>query len=83
MTAGADVPSQRRTRRALTAALVVVATVGLLVAGHGGAPVGVRLVAACGGLVAGAISLVTARRKGDLLGWYAIAIALLLLRLLS
>jgi serine kinase of HPr protein (carbohydrate metabolism regulator) len=82
MTTRAKLPSRRRARRVLTGTLVVLATVGLLVAGQGGAPVALRLTAGGVALVAAATSFAVARRKGDLAGWYAIAVALLVWRLL-
>jgi hypothetical protein len=66
----------------LTSSLAVIATVALMVAGQDGAATVVRVTAAVVAVIAGATSLVTGRRKGDLVGWYVIAAALLVVRLL-
>jgi len=74
--------SRTRMRGALTVALAVVATVALMVAGQDGAVALARVTAVVVAVAAGTTSLVTARRKGDLVGWYVIAVALLVVRLL-
>lgn len=84
MTGGTGARSRAgsRSRGALTVALAVIATVALMVAGQDGAIASARVTAAVVAVAAGSASLVTARRKGDLGGWYIIAVALLVVRLL-
>ena len=77
-------PSRRdRVRRAAVGLLVVMATLGCCVFGVTDQTATVRAVAAVATAVVMAGSLALARKRGNLLGWYVVAVGTTLLRVLS
>lgn len=76
-------PETTETRTCLLAMLVVIATIALLTAGvTTPARPPVALIAGGVAVVSGALSLVVARRRGNLVGWYAMALGVMVLRAL-
>ncbi|WP_144760548.1 hypothetical protein [Curtobacterium sp. 9128] len=70
-------------RRRFTALLVVLATLACCVVGVDHQSPAIRLLAAAVALAAMAGSLALATRRGNMVGWYVIAIGVTLLRVLS
>ncbi|MBT1675388.1 hypothetical protein [Curtobacterium aurantiacum] len=73
----------RRSRSVGTASLILIATLGVFVVGVDGQVPLIRLVAAGIAVLAGAASLWLTRKRSGLSSWYAITIAVVLLRLAS
>ncbi|WP_146236716.1 MULTISPECIES: hypothetical protein [unclassified Curtobacterium] len=72
-----------RGRRAALGLLVVLATLGCCVIGVTGQSLVIRGIAAGATLVVMGCSLVLARKRGNLVGWYVIAVGTTVLRMLS
>jgi hypothetical protein len=80
-----DVESETtEARTCLLAVLVVITTIALLTAGvTTPARPPVALIAGSVAVVSGALSLVVARKRGNLVGWYAMTLGVMILRALS
>ncbi len=72
-----------RARRSITVLLVVVATVALFTVGVAGQDPVIRWIALAVAGAAATPSLVLAKKRGDLAGWYVLTTGVMVLRLLT